>query len=98
MAALKEQHEVINLSVGRTPVLMHIKTILDKKEEIEQGDILIIDHYINDMMSYAADYGSDYQVYVEDLYKILSSLNINTINLLFPILRYKCHKNVIYYQ
>ncbi|TXH68220.1 MAG: hypothetical protein E6Q83_14095 [Thiothrix sp.] len=96
--ALRQQHTVFNISVGRSPVLLHIKTLLDKKEEIEEGDLLIIDHYINDMMSYASDYGADYRVYVEDLYKLLSSLNINVINLLFPIKRYKKHKNHAYYH
>lgn len=96
--ALRQEHNVFNISVGRSPVLLHIKTIIDRKEEIETGDLLIIDHYINDMMSYASDYGTDYQVYVEDLYKLLSSLNINVINLLFPINRCKKHKNYTYYH
>lgn len=69
-SALKEKHEVIKLSVGRTPVTMHLKMIMEKKEEIEQGDVLIIDHYINDMMYYAAVYKEDYLVHMEDLYKL----------------------------
>ena len=97
-SALKEKHEVINLSVGRTPVIMHLKMIMEKKEEIEQGDVLIIDHYINDMMYYAAAYKEDYWLYVEDLYKLLASLNINVINLLFPIRGYKQHHDFGHYQ
>jgi hypothetical protein len=97
-SALKEKHEVINLSVGRTPVIMHLNMIMEKKEEIEQGDVLIIDHYINDMMYYAAVYKEDYLVYVEDLYKLIASLNINAINLLFPIDGYKQHPSFSHYQ
>lgn len=50
VSALQENHEVVNLSIGRIPVIMHLKMILDRKAEIEQGDLLIIDYYINDMM------------------------------------------------
>lgn len=98
VSALGEQHEVVNLSVGRTPVIMHLKMILEKKEEIEQGDLLIIDHYINDMMYYAAYYKEDYLLYMEDLYKLLASLNINVINLLFPIKGYRRHPCFAHYQ
>lgn len=97
-SALQENHEVVNLSIGRTPVLMHLKMILERKAEIEQGDVLIIDHYINDMMYYAAAYKEDYWLYVEDLYKLLASLNINVINILFPIRGYKQHPNFAHYQ
>lgn len=97
-SALSEQHEVINLSVGRTPAILHLKTILEKRQEIEKGDILIIDHYINDMMYYAAHYLRDYPLYVEDLYKLLSSLNINIINLFFPIRDCRQHQNFAHYQ
>lgn len=96
--ALRHKHEVVNLSVGRTPVIMHIKTILDRHAEIETGDLLIIEHYINDMMHYAHQYQDSYRLYIEDLYKIASSLNIKVINLLFPILGYKSNPNFKYYQ
>ncbi|HPY39444.1 MAG TPA: hypothetical protein PLM98_02905 [Thiolinea sp.] len=98
ISALSERHEVINLSVGRTPVIMHLKTILEKRQEIETGDVLIIDHYINDMVYYAAHYPEDYPLYVEDFYKLLSSLNINVINIFFPIHGYRHHPKSAHYH
>lgn len=84
--SLSIEHEVINLSSGRVPFYCHIKTIEKNKNLIESSDLLIVDHYINDLGFYAQKLGDTYFYReCEYFYQLLSSINTNIINLLFPL-------------
>lgn len=83
--SLSIEHDVINLSAGRVPFYCHIKTIELNKELIESCDLLIIDHYINDLNFYTRKFGEQYNRECEYFYQLLSTLNTNIINLLFPV-------------
>ncbi len=83
--SLSIEHEVINLSSGRVPFYFHIKTIEENKELIESSDLFIIEHYVNDVNFYAEKLGNKYYQECEYLYQLLSTINTNIINLLFPI-------------
>ncbi|MBN0987000.1 hypothetical protein [Amphritea pacifica] len=85
VSALKIYHNVSNLSCGRVPFFYHIKTIKQNIDLIEKSDLLIIDHYINDMNYYYPRLGDSYLEECTDFYKLLSSLNTNILNILFPI-------------
>jgi len=77
-----ERHgcSVNNLSLGRVSVLYHIKTIINNIKEIEDSDLLIVDHLLNpDFMAI-----DNYLDYVADLYEILSSVNTNIVVVNFP--------------
>ncbi|MDN2664389.1 hypothetical protein OW492_13515 [Psychromonas sp. 14N.309.X.WAT.B.A12] len=90
--SLRIDNEVIQLSSGRTPFLCTLKTIMLNQKLIESSDILIIDHYINDINFYVLEKGPDYIKMVKDFYIYLSSLNVNVLNLMFPILGLKSRK------
>ncbi len=77
--ALKADHSVANLSVGRVPFYMHIKTILEYKEQIEKSDVVIIDHLSNPTFIPSENYNER----MVDFYDILASLNTNVIILSF---------------
>lgn len=96
--ALKTIHDVTNLSLGRVSCIYHIKVILERRLEIESCDLLILDHYINDINKYIKFFGEKHFDYCKDLYALLSTLNVNIINILFPILNIDTHVNVIYYK
>ena len=83
--SLSIEHDVVNLSSGRVPFYCHIKTIELNKELIEGCDLLIIDHYINDLNFYTRKFGEQYNRECEYFYQLLSTINTNIINLLFPI-------------
>ncbi|WP_413694104.1 hypothetical protein [Psychromonas sp. KJ10-2] len=95
--SLREQHQIIQLSVGRVPFFYHIKTILTNIELIESCDVLIIDHYINDINFYLDRLGSSYRGYCLDFYKILGAINTNVINLFFPVKNIYRHKHYKYF-
>lgn len=96
--ALKLKHEVINFSLGRVPCIYHIKVVLEKRKEIENCDILIVEHYINDINHYIKVFGEVHFDYCKDLYEILSCLNVNIINLFYPILGINEHQNNRFYK
>jgi hypothetical protein len=96
--ALKIKHEVINFSLGRVPCVYHIKVMLEKRQEIEDCDLLIIEHYINDVNRYIRIFGDSHFDYCRDLYEILSCLNVNVINVLYPILGMESHPNKQFYE
>jgi len=85
LQSLRLQHEVVQFSSGRTPFFCSLKTIINNKELIESCDLLILDHYINDMNFYRLKYGKEYDKLCDLFYKYLSSLNVDILNLLFPI-------------
>ncbi len=83
--ALKQEHDVIQLSSGRVPFYAGIKTIVENRQLIESCDLLIIDHYINDVNYYGSRLGTEYREHLELYYQLLASLNVNIVNLLFPM-------------
>lgn len=85
LQSLRLDHEVIQLSSGRVPFYYHIKEILDKREIFESADLVILDHYVNDVNFYAEKNLKDYQKHLEQFYLLLSSLNTRVLNVLFPI-------------
>ncbi len=83
--ALRLDHDVVQLSTGRTPFYTVMNTIMVNKDEVENSDLLIIDHYINDINFYGDRLGNEYREHLELFYKYISSLNVNVLNLMFPI-------------
>lgn len=55
--ALRQRHEVVNLSAGRVGVAFHLNRIIEHYEMIESADLLIIDHYINDVNGFGPHLG-----------------------------------------
>lgn len=96
--ALRAIHDVTNLSLGRVSCIYHIKIITERRLEIESCDLLILDHYINDINKYMKFFGEDHFNYYKDLYEILSTLNVNIVNVLFPILGISSHINKFFYK
>ena len=96
--ALMLDHEVIQLSSGRVPFFYHIKTIQNNKALIESSDLLLIDHYINDVNFYSEAIGEVYNELCKDFYTFLSSINTRIINVLFPIRDLKERDTLIYYK
>lgn len=96
--ALRTIHDVTNLSLGRVSCVYHIKVIIEKRLEIESCDLLILDHYINDINKYIKFFGKSHFNYCKDLYEILSTLNVNIINILFPVLDIRSHVNKYFYK
>ena len=77
--------EVINLSVGRTPSLMHLSKVMLHSKELKEADLIIIDHIINDINYYIPKIGDSYHKYIKDFYILISSLGVPILNLIFPI-------------
>lgn len=82
--AIRQRHEVINFSVGRVPATFHIRTILNKWTTLAQCDLIILDHYINDVNTYLPR-TSAYLPHVQSLYSLLAQLQRPVLNVLFPI-------------
>ena len=83
--ALSLTHDVVQLSSGRVPFYYHILTALKNIDVIENADLVLIDHYVNDVNYYARRMGEDYLKGLEEFYLFLSSLNVRILNLFFPI-------------
>jgi len=71
---------------------------MNNKELIEQSDLLIIDHYVNDIDFYADELGSKYRDECEIFYKLLASINTHVLNVLFPILDLRTRNSFGYYE
>lgn len=84
--ALRQRHEVINLSTGRVGVAFHLNRIIEHYEMIESADLLIIDHYINDVSRFGAHLGDQYISDLNVLFDCLRCMNTHVINLLFPFI------------
>lgn len=46
----------------------------------------IIDHYVNDSFFYKDKLGDDYEYYLDIFYNLLSALNVQIVNVMFPII------------
>lgn len=87
LQSLRLEHEVIQLSSGRVPFYYHIKEILTKRDLLESADLIILDHYVNDVNFYIEKNLKDYRKHLEQFYFLLSTLNTHILNVLFPIWR-----------
>lgn len=96
--SLKHDHNVIEFLTGRVPIYYHLKTLLINKSTIEDCDLLIIDHYVNDVNFYYDRLGDEYIEKCKIFYDHLSCLNINILNVLFPIFDLKERKSFSFYQ
>lgn len=96
--ALRQEHEVIQLSLGRVPFFYHIKAITENKGLIESSDLLIVDHYVNDIAVYYEEFGQPYTSYLREFYKFLSTINTHILNLLFPIRDLKKRGSYEFYE
>lgn len=85
LQALSHEHDIQNLSSGRTTFYKHIKTIIEHRAAIEDSDLLIIDHSVNDVNFYAQAFGDSYATRCEEFYDFLSTLNTRVLSLLFPM-------------
>nr|WP_300309185.1 hypothetical protein [Halomonas sp.] len=88
--ALREKFEVHNLSSGRNPIFFHIKQLLNNAESLMSSDVIIIDHYVNDINFYCNHYQkkkriNNYFYHINNYYKLLSMLGVPVINVMFPI-------------
>lgn len=83
--ALRLHHQVVNLSVGRAPIYMHILTLLEQRELLESQDLVILDHYVNDAIFYDEHTGPDYARHRAMFFDLLAGLNTRVVNLLFPL-------------
>jgi hypothetical protein len=83
--SLKLQHEVILISSGRTPFLASLKSIINNKKLIESCDLMILEHYVNDVNFYSYCLEDFYDELCVEFYNYLSSLNVRILNVLFPI-------------
>lgn len=99
VGALQVNHNVINLSSGRNSIFYHIKTLIENYEIINSSDLLIIDHYVNDMQFYLNINIDDYSKHIENFYCMLKSLNVFTLLLFMPVLEHlKQKRNIEYLQ
>ncbi|MHC6648229.1 hypothetical protein ACYTPF_16775 [Alteromonas sp. HB246098] len=96
--SLRLQHEVIQLSCGRVPFFYHLKTLIKNRELVENCDLLILDHYINDVNVYRGILSDEYQHLCEEFYKFLSTLNVNIVNVFFPVIGLRDYKFNSFYD
>ena len=96
--SLKLEHDVIQLSSGRVPFYCCLKTILLNRDLLETCDLLIIDHYVNDVAFYGPSKGRDYRTRMISFYEYISTLNVNVLNLMFPMSNLKSQKGVDIYH
>ena len=82
--ALRQEHDVLNFSIGRVPAVFHIKTILSAAEKLAKCDVILLDHYVNDINTYLLR-ASNYLQHVESLYALLGRIGRPVLNILFPI-------------
>lgn len=85
IGALRKTHEVVNLSAGDVPIFFTLSKILTKQEDIAQADYIILDHSISDRLSYFPKLREDYTCEIQDIYRILTSINPNVISVIFPL-------------
>jgi len=95
--ALRQRHEVVNLSAGRVGVAFHLNRIIEHYEMIESADLLIIDHYINDVNGFGPHLGDQYISDLNVLFDCLRCMNTHVINLLFPFIA-KEHMDLGFYD
>lgn len=84
------EFEVINLSVGRCPVHRHISALIAHEAVIASADLLVLEHYVNDVSFYAGAFEAAgrfdaYMGHVERFYRMVAAQNVAVLNLLFPL-------------
>lgn len=84
ITALRQHHEVVNLSAGRNSFYFHINCLLERWDDLCNSDLVLIDHCINDINFYARLLGSEYPKALNQFYTMLGFLNTRVVNLLFP--------------
>jgi hypothetical protein len=84
--ALRQNHDVVNLSTGRVGVAFHMNRLLEHHAMIEAADLLIVDHYINDINGFGGHLGDGYAADLTVFFDTLRCLNTHVINLMFPFL------------
>lgn len=94
---LRHDHEVVNISSGRAPFYKHVKTLTNNRALIEAADLLIIDHYVNDISFYYKNLGDRYVAQCEDFYALLSTINTRILNILFPIKGIMRYEDSVFY-
>lgn len=95
--ALESRHEVHNLSVGRVAVTYHIKTVLGQASMLSECNLVIIDHYINDVNTYLPRV-ENYRQHTEALYAHLAALGVPVLNVFFPISDLQSRKDAHYLE
>ena len=98
LVSLGVEHNIVQLSQGRTNFYHHITTILNNREMIEAADVLIIDHYVNDVNFYYEKLEAEYSDICEQFYQLLSALNTHVVNILFPIIDLKTRESFEVYR
>ena len=85
LQSLSISHEVIQLSSGRVPFYYHVLTLMKHLDVVMEADVVLLDHYVNDVNYYSRMMGDDYHQNLDEFYMSLSSLNVRILNVLFPI-------------
>lgn len=86
VSALKVSCDVQAVVSGRKPVFGVIQSILANINLIRECDVLVLDHYVNDMAIYAKKIPPEiYRPHIQNLYSLLSLLGTPVVNLLLPI-------------
>lgn len=83
--ALKLYHTVTCITAGRSPFYFHVQTILENRALLEEQDLIIVDHYVNDGNFYDSAAGPSYKSIKSEFYDLLSTLNTHVVNMLFPV-------------
>ncbi len=96
--ALETNHNVKRFAIGRTPLFYSLFTLMEFRSVIENCDLLILDHYINDVNFYEPKFGREYISHLDNFYLYISSLNVNILNILFPIKNIKKRNNLYIYD
>ncbi|GAA6135072.1 hypothetical protein NBRC116188_18620 [Oceaniserpentilla sp. 4NH20-0058] len=98
VTALSVENEVYNLSSGRVPFYSHITTILKNSDFLESMDVVIVDHYVNDVNFYSSKLGAKYTDKLPYFYALLSRLNVPIINFFAAFYGLEEHENYDYFK
>ncbi|WP_430459470.1 hypothetical protein ACQUQU_09650 [Thalassolituus sp. LLYu03] len=98
VGALRASHDVTNFSSGRVPYYAHVKTLLKNEEQLRQFDLIILDHYINDVNYYVSRMPDSYAERLVDFYALLARLKVPVLNIVFPIVNLSLSKSYWYYE
>lgn len=97
-SALATEHDVYNLSSGRVPYYAHIKTVLKNTDLLKTMDVIIIDHYINDVNFYSLHMDDNYKERLGLFYGLLAELEVPVLNYLTAIYDLNSEKAYWYYE
>jgi hypothetical protein len=83
--ALSKENEIYNFSVGGNPIFFHIFSYLKNQKEIDNTDILIVEHYINDYFYINTRLDvKEYKKHVVNYYKMIKTTSSIPIVLFLP--------------